>query len=296
MIVRERIRCMLNARIVSEFEKYLGLPMVGGKNKMSTFKDLWEKIAKRVTGWKEKFISKAGREVLIKTIAQAIPTYSMSLFKLPRGLCNDINSIIAKYWWGQTSNENKIHWINWQRLYGPKKKGGMSFRDINAFNLALLAKQAWRLIHQQNSLFFRVYKTQYFPGVPFLEVDLGSNPSYVWRSLLQARDVILEGSAWKVGSGSLVDIATHNWLPRPPCFRREGPRPQKVRELVDVDTGQWDRAKLSFWFERHTCDDILRVPLTNTIANDVLRWKENKSNSFTVKSAYGVALRLLNPT
>ena len=67
--VRERIRSMLNARIVSEFEKYLGLPMVGGKNKMSTFKDLREKIAKRVTGWKEKFISKAGREVLIKTVA-----------------------------------------------------------------------------------------------------------------------------------------------------------------------------------------------------------------------------------
>ena len=80
-----------------------------GKNKMSTFKDLREKIAKRVTGRKEKFISKAGREILIKTIAQAISTYSMCLFKLLNALCNDINSIIAKYWWGQTSNEKKIH-------------------------------------------------------------------------------------------------------------------------------------------------------------------------------------------
>ena len=130
----------------------------------------------------------------------------------------------------------------------------------------------------------------------FLEADLGSNPSYVRRSLLKAWDVILEGSTWKVWSGSLVDIATHNWLPRPPCFRREGPWPKKVSELVDVDTGQWDRTKLSFWFERHTCEDILRVPLTNTIASDVLIWSENKSNRFTVKSAYRVAQRLLNPT
>ena len=81
-----------------EFEKYLGLPMVGGKNKVITFKELWERIAKRVTSWKEKFTSKAGREVLIKSVAQAIPTYSMSLFKLPKGHCNDINSIITKYW------------------------------------------------------------------------------------------------------------------------------------------------------------------------------------------------------
>uniref|UniRef100_A0A7N2KVG0 Uncharacterized protein n=1 Tax=Quercus lobata TaxID=97700 RepID=A0A7N2KVG0_QUELO len=72
--------------------------MVGGKNKMSTFKDLQERIAKRVIGWKEKLISKAGREVLIKTIAQAISAFSMSLFQLPKTLCSDINSIMAKYW------------------------------------------------------------------------------------------------------------------------------------------------------------------------------------------------------
>ena len=88
---------MLNAQIVNDFEKYLGLPMVGGKNKVNTFKELRERIAKRAIGWKEKTISKAGRKVFIKSVAQAIPTYSMSLFKLPKNLCNDINSIIAKY-------------------------------------------------------------------------------------------------------------------------------------------------------------------------------------------------------
>ena len=113
--------------------------MVGGKNKVNTFKELRERIAKRVTGWKEKTISKAGREVLIKSIAQVISTYSMSLFKLPKNLCNDINSIIAKYWWGQMSDEKKVHWINWKRLCDLKKKGGMGFRDIYAFNLAMMS-------------------------------------------------------------------------------------------------------------------------------------------------------------
>ena len=79
-------------------EKYLGLSMVGGKSKVNTFKELHERISKRVMGWKEKYISKAGREVLIKTIAQAIPTYSMSLFEIPKMLGDSINSTLTKYW------------------------------------------------------------------------------------------------------------------------------------------------------------------------------------------------------
>ena len=55
-------------------ERYLGLPMVEGKSKVSTFREVQERVTKRVMGWKEKHISKVGREVLIKTVAQAIPT------------------------------------------------------------------------------------------------------------------------------------------------------------------------------------------------------------------------------
>ena len=88
---------MLGERIMNECEKYLGLPMSSGKSKVRTFEELQEKISKIVLRWKEKFISKTGREILIKTMAQAIPTYSMSLFKLPRTICDNINSLLAKY-------------------------------------------------------------------------------------------------------------------------------------------------------------------------------------------------------
>ena len=78
---------------------------------------------------------------------------------------------------------------------------GWASKDIEAFNLALLAKKAWRLIHNTHSLFYRVYKSRYFSNWSFLDAELGRNPSYVWRSLLAARDVIIEGSKWKVGDG-----------------------------------------------------------------------------------------------
>ena len=123
----------MGAQIMTGYEKYLGLPMVRGRYKVSTFKELQEKVSKRVMGWKEKHISKAGWEVLIKTIAQAIPTYSMSLFKIPKTFSDGINSALSKYWWGQTNDEKKIHLINWGRLCTSKWKGGMGFRDIHAF-------------------------------------------------------------------------------------------------------------------------------------------------------------------
>ena len=74
-------------------------------------------------GWKEKFISKAGRDVLIKTMAQAIPTYAMSLFKLPKSMCDSINSLLANYWWGQNKEERKIHCVNWKKTM--HKQDGM---------------------------------------------------------------------------------------------------------------------------------------------------------------------------
>ena len=49
-------------------------------------------------GWKEKTILKAGGEALIKLVAQAIPIYSMSIFKILRRVCEGINLVLAKYW------------------------------------------------------------------------------------------------------------------------------------------------------------------------------------------------------
>lgn len=92
--MRNAIQQMLGARVITDCEKYLSLPMACGKY----LKELQEKISKRVIGRKEKFIFKAGQKVLINIVVQAIPTYSMSLFRLPKSIWDNINSLLAKYW------------------------------------------------------------------------------------------------------------------------------------------------------------------------------------------------------
>ena len=104
-------------------------------------------------GWKEQLLSQAGREVLLKAVVQAIPTFAMSYFKLPVTLCNDIEQLIRKFWWGHRGNQRKIHWSKWSTLCLPKDLGCMGFKELQKFNDALLAKQVWRLMTNEDSLF-----------------------------------------------------------------------------------------------------------------------------------------------
>ena len=95
--MRGQIKLALGVPEIKQYEKYLGLPSLVGRNKKASFNYIKERVWKKIQGWKEKLLSQAGREVLIKAVVQAIPTYTMSCFKLPLGLCSEIESFIRKF-------------------------------------------------------------------------------------------------------------------------------------------------------------------------------------------------------
>lgn len=99
----------MGAREVDKHEKYLGLPTIIGRSKKFVFTCLKERIWKKMQGWKEKLLLRPEKKVLIKVVAQAIPTYMMSIFQIPKGLTNEIHAVLAKFWWGSSSISRKIH-------------------------------------------------------------------------------------------------------------------------------------------------------------------------------------------
>ena len=119
------------------YDKYLGLPSLIGKHKKANFDYIKERIWRKLQGWEEK-LSQAGREILIKAVVQAIPTYTMSSFMHPRSLYHEIEALIPKFWWGQRGDPRKIHWAKWGDMCDPKEEGGMGFKELSLFNEALL--------------------------------------------------------------------------------------------------------------------------------------------------------------
>ena len=110
-------------------------------------------------------------------------------------------------------------------------------------------------------LFYRVYKARYFPTCSFMDAELGSNPSFVWRSLLQAKELLQEGLAWKIGDGKNVGIDSHKCLPNTPRFKPDANQTLKVSALFNPETRQWDRSFIHALFHNSTRDDILRIQL-----------------------------------
>ena len=100
----------------------------------------------------------------------------------------------------------------WEVLCQPKSEGRLGFNDLEKFNDTMLAKQVRRLLKDQSSLFYRVFKAKFFPKGSIFEASV-ANGSYAWQSILKSRKVISMGMRWRIGDGTSIDIYRDNWLP-----------------------------------------------------------------------------------
>ena len=296
MGMRRRIQDYFQVPEIKNHEKYLGLPSFVGRSKSASFGEIKGQVWRRMNGWKEKFLSQAGCEVLIKAVAQSIPTYSKSCFKLPESLCNDLNTMFSNFWWGHHDKAKKAHWVRWSKLCNSKASGGLGFRDLKTFNLALLAKQGWRFLQHQNSLVFRVFKAKYFPQGDFMLANLGNRPSYAWRSIALARKVLRLGLRWNIGDGCSVKISEDPWLPLSSSFKSISAQhvldpKETVSILINEDSQTWNVDVINPLFSRWEAQIICAIPLPPRKKLDCLFWNDTKSGLFTVKSAYHLQLR-----
>jgi hypothetical protein len=291
---RDHLLLLAGVNSTRRYEKYLGLPSLVGKSRMASFMGIKNRIWERINGWKEKFLSQAGKEVLLKAIVQAIPTYTMSVFQLPKKLCSDINSMMSKFWWGHKGNDARIPWMSWEKLGRTKAKGGLGYRDLEAFNMALLAKQGWRLIQHPQSLVAKIIKEKYFPGCSFMDSKLGNRPSYAWRSIWNSKKLLKKGLIWRVGDGTSINIWTDCWIPVPSTFKIQTPvrilnGDAKVSELIDGSSNWWNISLVHEIFSKEEADMICGLPICPGRQSDRLVWVGTKNGLFSVKSAYHLA-------
>ncbi|XP_035543149.1 uncharacterized mitochondrial protein AtMg00310-like [Juglans regia] len=153
-----------------------------GRSKYNSFRVIKDRVWEKISNWKNQFLSPSSKEVLLKAVIQAIPTY-LTVFQLPKKLCKEIAAQMAKFWWGFKKENNKIQWRSWEKMGVVKASGGLGFRELVSFNKALLAKQCWRMLTNPHSLAAKVLKDKYFRHSEILVSKLGHRPSVIWRSL-----------------------------------------------------------------------------------------------------------------
>ncbi|XP_074327492.1 uncharacterized protein LOC141665405 [Apium graveolens] len=214
---RDAICAMLRFKEAGDNTTYLGLPSMLGRNKSAMLGYLKDRMKEKVQGWDKKWLSRGGKELLLKTVAQG-----------------------------------------------------------------------WRLLVKIGSLVERVFKARYYPEGFFLSANVGSNPSYIWRSIMEAQIVLKRGVVRRVGTGTTVSITKDPWLPNDDPYvhtDNEAIRDRNVDALMIPGQYAWDVDVIKDVFVDRDAKLILSIPLRDA-DSDCWFWKWDKKGQYTVRSAY----------
>ncbi|KAG8483709.1 hypothetical protein CXB51_022474 [Gossypium anomalum] len=228
-------------------------------------REWWPEIATRMNSWSKRLLSYGGKEVFIKAILHSIPTYAFSVFLAPKGIIMDLQSNICRTWWANNGKDCGWNMMAWDRLCYPKGIGGMGFRDMHLFNLALLGRQVWRLLKFRDTLCFKVLSAKYFLDGDVFQLKRCNRPSFTWSSVAKAATKLKDGFIWKIGNGSLIDIWWDQW-----GIEGLNGNSDRIIELYGTELGE------------HICN--LPIPPYNF--EDSRTWLHNPHGSYTSKSAY----------
>ncbi|XP_074344601.1 uncharacterized protein LOC141683748 [Apium graveolens] len=133
---RGKVCSTLGVQELNAHYKYLGMPMFVGRNKNDTFGFLIDRVVQRL-------------------------------------ICDKIEKKLNGFWWGQGTQGKGIRWTSWHQLCSSKYGGGLGVRSLSLFDTAMLAKQGWRILTEENSLVTKLLKARYFPRTDFLNAEIG---------------------------------------------------------------------------------------------------------------------------
>ncbi|KAH9656150.1 reverse transcriptase domain-containing protein [Citrus sinensis] len=259
--VKEQLCHILAVNATANHGTYLGLPSFVGRNKKEVFSYIRDRVWQKLHSWSMNFSSGAGKEILLKTVAQAIPNYAMQVYLLPLDLCKDLETMMNSFWWGS------------------RREG----------------RGVWKLLTNPKSLIGQIFKARDFPRTSIVEAVLGHNPSFMWRSLLAAKHIIVRSSRIQVGSGQNTLIGSDPWLPDVDngfisTSLNESLASAPVNSLMVPGQRRWDYEVVADLFDTRDRNLILQIPLSSRRDKDVWYWMADPHGLYTVRSCY----RLLN--
>jgi hypothetical protein len=296
--IKSAINDILRLPPIPAHARYLGIPLFLAGKKRDSFIDLKERILAKVIGWKARLLSQAARTTLIKSVANAIPTYLMSLFFLPKSLCLEINSILRKFWWGfPQDKKHNLSFLSWEKICQPKALGGLGICSMEFINSSLLARLSWKMLSNEPLLWVEALKGKYLKhSISFLDAPSNPSSSWIWKGLIKNRKVVAKGACWSISDGSNINIWDSPWIPSMPSFK---PRPNvnlvdypnfSVANLLLLGSRLWNVDLLGDLFDPPTVKNILSIHIPRSSGNDKWSWAPSPTGLFSIKSARDISL------
>ncbi|XP_026458643.1 uncharacterized protein LOC113359183 [Papaver somniferum] len=213
-------------------EKYLGTPLLIGKNKQQCFTHLQEKVKNRLSIWGGSTLSQCGKSQMIKTVTNTIPTYTMRCLQIHVEVVNNINALQRDFWWGFDEKKGTYS-ISWKYLKRHKDIGGQGFRDLRILNQALLIRAAWRICTNSDALWVKCMSAKYFPYTSMLHASKKNVCSWAWKGVQKNIEFIKQHNCWRFGSGDHIKIWIDVWI-----IGMDSP-PIPKQEVVDSENFVW---------------------------------------------------------
>ena len=285
--------------------KYLGLEVGGNSRKKSFWEPVVNKLKTRLSVWKGRFLSMAGKICVIKSVFTAIPLFYLSVFKASESVYKSIISIQRRFLWGWGKEKIPISWVSWENLCKPKEEGGLGLKDIRKFNFAILAKWRWRFMSQERGKWKDVLESKYGAELEGLHLPV-KYQSWWWRDIVK---MCMEGGGdgwfqeevrWKLGRGDKVrfwedvrigDSSLKSLFHR--LFSLSVNQVQKVEDVGEWEGTYWrwrlewrrDRFEWETELEENLLDYILRANVNKNIS-DIRVWGEEELDKYSVNIAY----------
>lgn len=195
--------------------KYLGFNLKPSCQRIADWAWLIAKLEKRLLGWSHRYLSRAGRLVLIKSVLEATPVFWMALAWIPRTILGRIQQLCNRYLWNGNQEKRTFAWISWKKISLPKKWGGWGLKELPDFAKALAAKMGWILLTRQNMWTHVRYHKYIWPQnmmdwarLPSWSAKGGSS---VWKALIDSLPLIRDNLAWRINDGMTGRIGLDPW-------------------------------------------------------------------------------------
>ncbi|KAK4477283.1 hypothetical protein RD792_016497 [Penstemon davidsonii] len=252
-----------------------------------------DRVVGRLSAWKAKLLSIAGRATLIQAVTSAIPNHVMQTNWLPSSTCNQLDKLNRNFLWSSDISQRKLHLVGWHKVTRPKNEGGLGIRQARKANIALLAKVGWRTLNGENRLWGDTFRSKYLKNEDILAYKIKGGDSFTWKGVVRSLKEVERCIRWRIGDGSTISVWRDLWVGKEPLAKAlEGEIHEEdlnlnVAQIIN-EHGLWDRRNLRTVVPDSTWDMIRDMPLPLELNRvDKRIWSGTSNGGFSCKSAYG---------